>query len=94
MKILVISPHPEGFAPGQRLKYEQYFEYFKKNDIEVIVSPFISEKFLKIIYRKGYILHKIYFHNKKRCEVKNSAIRNMLLYKFYEFITSRGPIAT
>lgn len=40
------------------------------------------------------ILHKIYFHNKKRCEVKNSAIRNMLLYKFYEFITSRGPIAT
>lgn len=61
MKILVISPHPEGFAPGQRLKYEQYFEYFKKNDIEVIVSPFISEKFLKIIYRKGYILHKIYF---------------------------------
>ena len=49
MKILVISPHPEGFAPGQRLKYEQYFEYFKKNDIEVVVSPFISEKFLKII---------------------------------------------
>lgn len=61
MKILVISPHPEGFAPGQRLKYEQYFEYFKKNDIEVVVSPFISEQFLKIIYSKGYILHKIYF---------------------------------
>ena len=28
-KILIICPYPEGQAAGQRLKYEQYFDYWK-----------------------------------------------------------------
>jgi glycosyltransferase involved in cell wall biosynthesis len=61
MKILVISPHPKGFVPSQRLKYEQYFEYFQENGIQVEVSPFISEQFQKILYKKGFFFLKFKF---------------------------------
>ena len=43
-KILVICPYPENTAPGQRLKYEQYFDFLRDNmkfEIEQIVQrPF------------------------------------------------------
>jgi glycosyltransferase involved in cell wall biosynthesis len=59
IKLLVVSPHPVNTVPGQRLKYEQYFEFFRQNNIEVSVEPFISEKFHKIIYTKGNLFKKI-----------------------------------
>jgi glycosyltransferase involved in cell wall biosynthesis len=60
-KILVLSPHPERTAPGQRLKYEQYFDYLQEYGYETTVSPFITEKFQSIIYKKGYIVQKIFW---------------------------------
>ncbi len=60
-RIVVICPHPEGVAPGQRLKYEQYFQYFRDNDFEIDVKPFMSDRFWKIVYKKGYILEKIFW---------------------------------
>jgi glycosyltransferase involved in cell wall biosynthesis len=58
-KMLVICPHPENIAPGQRLKYEQYFEYFRANSIEVTVRPFMSNRFQNIVYKKGRFLEKV-----------------------------------
>ena len=60
-RILVLSPHPEGVAPGQRLKYEQYFDYFREDGYEITVSPFRVMPFEKIVYKKGYLLQKIFF---------------------------------
>lgn len=60
-KILVICPHPVGYAPGQRLKYEQYFDAFKEAGYDITVSPFISEPFQKIIYKKGHLLTKMFW---------------------------------
>jgi len=60
-KILVLCPHPERVAPGQRLKYEQYFNYFRENNYEIIVSPFRVMSLEKIVHKKGYILQKILF---------------------------------
>jgi glycosyltransferase involved in cell wall biosynthesis len=57
-KILVICPHPEHVAPGQRLKYEQYFDYFRANGIEVEVSPFMSDRFQEIVYKPGRFIEK------------------------------------
>ena len=37
-KILVICPHPVGYAPGQRLKYEQYFDTFREAGYDIIPS--------------------------------------------------------
>jgi glycosyltransferase involved in cell wall biosynthesis len=61
LKILIICPHPEGIVPGQRLKYEQYFDYFRSHGIEVTVSPFISENFQTILYKKGFFLLKVLY---------------------------------
>lgn len=58
-KLLIVCPHPENTVPGQRLKYEQYFEHFRNNDIEVVLRPFISDRFQQIIYEKGHTLEKI-----------------------------------
>ena len=57
-KLLVICPYPQGVAPSQRLKYEQYFEAFMQDGWFISVKPFISAKFWKIIYQPGNILQK------------------------------------
>jgi len=58
-KILVICPHPEGYVPGQRLKYEQYFEHWRQNGFDVEVSSFMSESMQKIVYKKGFLFPKL-----------------------------------
>jgi glycosyltransferase involved in cell wall biosynthesis len=48
--ILLVCPYPENTAPGQRLKYEQYLEYFRRNGYRVSVSPFFEPSFYNILY--------------------------------------------
>lgn len=60
-KLLIICPYPENVAPSQRLKYEQYFPYFREAGYDITVSPFISIGFWKIIYQPGYIFQKVFF---------------------------------
>ncbi len=60
-KILVICPHPENIAPGQRLKYEQYFESWRNEGFEVTVSPFFSNRMQSILYNRSNKLEKVYW---------------------------------
>lgn len=60
-KIIILCPHPESVAPGQRLKYEQYFSNWKENGYEITVSPFMTLRFWNIVYKKGYILEKVFW---------------------------------
>ena len=60
-KLLVICPHPVGYAPGQRLKYEQFFFFKQKTAYEITVSPFMSGAFQKIVYKKGMFLQKTFW---------------------------------
>jgi len=55
-KILFLCPYPINKAPSQRLKYEQYFPYFIENGWHIRVSPFVSEKFWEIIYKKVILI--------------------------------------
>ena len=59
--LLIICPHPRNVAPGQRLKYEQYIEDWEKNGFNVQISPFMSLRFWEIVYKKGFILEKIFW---------------------------------
>ena len=59
-KILFICPYPINTAPGQRLKYEQYFSYFKKNNYDYDVKSFFNYKEYKILYSKGNLSKKIF----------------------------------
>ena len=60
-KMLVICPHPENMVPGQRLKYEQYFDYFRANGIGVTVKPFMNVRFQNIVYKKGRLFEKVWW---------------------------------
>jgi glycosyltransferase involved in cell wall biosynthesis len=58
-KILVICPYPENEVPGQRLKYEQYFNFLTEKGYSIKVAPFFSHFFYKRIYLEGNYLIKI-----------------------------------
>lgn len=60
-RILIICPHPEDTAPGQRLKYEQYFGYFRQAGFDVEVKSFMSVRFQNIVYKKGNLLAKVFW---------------------------------
>lgn len=60
-KILIICPYPQNVAPSQRLKYEQYFEYFEQQGYLITVKPFISKPLWKILYIKGFWFKKFFY---------------------------------
>ncbi|MEZ4884601.1 MAG: glycosyltransferase family 4 protein [Chitinophagales bacterium] len=60
-KILLICPHPEDTAPGQRLKYEQYLTYLRSEGYDIDISPFMTLPFWNIVYKKGYFLQKVFW---------------------------------
>ena len=60
-KIVIICPHPKSVAPGQRLKYEQYIDNWEKNGFSVDVKPFMTDRFWKIVYKKGFFFEKIFW---------------------------------
>lgn len=60
-KILIICPHPINSSPGQRLKYEQYFDNWKSNNYQITISSFMSNDFWKIVYLKGNLFRKLYW---------------------------------
>lgn len=53
-KMLVICPFPVGVAPGQRLKYEQYFDDWRAHGWDVEVSSFIDMKTWTVAYQPGH----------------------------------------
>ena len=57
-KILFVCPYPENVAPSQRLKFEQYYPYFREEGYEVEVDSFISKSFWKIVYSPGFFFKK------------------------------------
>ena len=39
-KILIVCPYPEGKAPSQRFRFEQYLPYLRENGLEIWVASF------------------------------------------------------
>lgn len=60
-KILFVCPYPENVAPSQRLKFEQYYPYFREAGYEVRTSSFINKEFWKIIYKPGNFALKFWY---------------------------------
>jgi L-malate glycosyltransferase len=91
-KICIICPHPEGVAPGQRLKYEQYFSNWRENGWQVDVHPFQSYRFWKIA-QNGNILEKVfwtlvgYFHR----IIFLFQLRNYDVAYIFLWVTPFGP---
>jgi glycosyltransferase involved in cell wall biosynthesis len=59
-KILFLAHHRLDRAPGQRYRFEQYFDYFKENNIACELAYLLSEEDDKIMYEKGKIFNKVF----------------------------------
>lgn len=57
-KIHFIVPYPEAAAPGQRFRFEQYFDLLKGHGYTNYVSPFFSIDDYKILYSNGKAFSK------------------------------------
>ena len=60
-KILIICPFPRDVAAGQRLKYEQYLNHWETLGYEITIEPFMNHNLWNIVYKKGYLLKKIFY---------------------------------
>ena len=49
-KILIVCPYPQGKAPSQRFRFEQYLPYLEHNGLEITVASFWNEKQWPAIY--------------------------------------------
>ena len=49
----IIAPYPQGEAPSQRFRYEQYLETFTANDWEIKYHSFHSQASWKRLYQPG-----------------------------------------
>ncbi|HEU0134163.1 MAG TPA: hypothetical protein VFR28_05015, partial [Allosphingosinicella sp.] len=54
-RMLVLCPYPEGVAPGQRLKFEQYYPDWRAMGFEVEPSPFMDMALWRILYVPGHL---------------------------------------
>ena len=57
--MLLLCPYPLGVAPGQRLKYEQYFDDWRSNGWEIVVSPYMDMDMWKIVHQSGHFPAKV-----------------------------------
>jgi L-malate glycosyltransferase len=57
-KVLFITPYPKGFAPSQRLKFEQYYSSFESANYKVYHDSFIDIEFWSIVYKNKFFLKK------------------------------------
>lgn len=54
MKVLILAPYPQGEAPSQRFRFEQYFKVLQENGIEYQFQSFLDQKTWDILYKKGF----------------------------------------
>ena len=59
MRILFLVPYPQGAAPSQRFRFEQYFEILREEGHNFDVSPFLDDRAWAILYRPGHWFKKM-----------------------------------
>ncbi|MEO5644430.1 MAG: glycosyltransferase family 4 protein [Bacteroidia bacterium] len=76
-RILFIASHRPGRAPGQRFRFEQYFEYLGHHGFDCELSFIISANDDKQLYLKGHYLQKLGIHRRavaqRKADVKRAA---------------------
>ncbi|WP_224998093.1 glycosyltransferase [Cesiribacter sp. SM1] len=53
MNILFVVPYPEGEAPSQRFRFEQYFDILKEEGHRYTVASFLDLETWRILYKSG-----------------------------------------
>ncbi len=75
-RILFIASHRSGRAPGQRFRFEQYFDFLEHHGFECELSFIISAEDDKKLYLKGHYLQKYGIHRRaiaqRKADVKRA----------------------
>jgi len=58
-KVLFIASHRPNRAPGQRFRFEQYFDFLAHNGVECHLSYLLSESDDRLFYKQGNFLDKL-----------------------------------
>jgi glycosyltransferase involved in cell wall biosynthesis len=58
-RMLVLCPYPVGVAAGQRLKFEQYYDDWRKAGWDITVSPYMSLALWKVAHQHGQLGPKL-----------------------------------
>ena len=92
-KILFICPYPQGLAPSQRFRFEQYISQLEEKGFHLSIKPFFEEKAYYAFYQSGNLISKI--HSITRSYFKRLALLFQLSSFHYIFIhreaTPLGP---
>lgn len=94
MKIHFLVPHAQGEAPGQRLKFEQYYDRFRQDGFEVIHDEFYSSALYRRLGRPGMLgkLLRLAWACVKRLRCLWTAWRSDVVYLFLEVVPAGPPI--
>jgi glycosyltransferase involved in cell wall biosynthesis len=94
-RIVVLCPHPPDRAPGQRLKFEQYYPSWRAAGYEVDVRPFWSPAASEHLYEPGQWGRKVAGVAGgflRRVGDGRDALRADLVYLFLEALPLGPPI--
>lgn len=73
-RILFVAPHRPNRSPGQRYRFEQYFDFLKNKNIDCELSYIIDENDDKILYENGEYFSKFLIavnsYKKRKEEIK------------------------
>lgn len=94
MRIHFLVPHPKDEAPGQRLKFEQYYDRFRRAGHEVVHDAFYSPALYRRLDRPGLAgkLAGLAWACIKRLRSLWTATRSDVVYLFLEAIPAGPPI--
>jgi len=56
--MLVLCPYPFGVAAGQRLKFEQYYDDWRRDGWRIEIAPFMDADLWLVAYERGHFLKK------------------------------------
>jgi glycosyltransferase involved in cell wall biosynthesis len=59
IRVLAMTPYPQGRVPGQRYRIEQWAPLMRDEGLEVIFSSFLSPAAMDVLYRSGHMRRKI-----------------------------------
>jgi glycosyltransferase involved in cell wall biosynthesis len=59
-KILFLVPYPQGHAPSQRFRFEQYFDCLTESGFDYDVKSFLDESAMRILYTPGNFFLKVW----------------------------------
>jgi glycosyltransferase involved in cell wall biosynthesis len=58
-RMLILCPFPYDSAAGQRLKFEQYYDDWRRLGWDIVVAPYMDRALWRVLFEPGHVATKI-----------------------------------